>query len=176
MTTVERWPDAKPHLPAILQVTNNCIAATFHEEKWFPANALQIRCCIGSCCGQSRPLESWMSWDQHLHLHSLEAIRHQVCCVTSSHVSFQILTPSVKLRQRWLHLRDFCQLSTPLVAFLEGDKASRLRQWETVFTSGKKIHLAADHPTTMGTFHRKVSSDLLTFKTDFSTGARRRSS
>ena len=109
---------------------------------------------IGSCCGQSRPLESWMSRDQHLHLHSLEAIRHQVCCVTSSHVSFQIL--SVKLRQRWLHLRDFCQLSTPLVAFLEGDKASRLRQWETVFTSSKKIHLAADHPTTMGTFHRKV--------------------
>ena len=69
-----------------------------------------------------------------------------------------ILTPSVKLSQRWLHLRDFCQLSTPLVAFLEGDKASRLRQWETVFTSGKKIHLAADHPTTMGTFHRKVWS------------------
>ena len=109
---------------------------------------------IGSCCGQSRPLESWMSRDQHLHLHSLEAIRHQVCCVTSSHVSFQIL--SVKLRQRWLHLRDFCQLSTPLVAFLEGDKASRLRQWETVFTSSKKIHLAADHHPTMGTFHRKV--------------------
>ena len=27
-----------------------------------------------------------MSRDQHLHLHSLEAIRHQVCCVTSSHV------------------------------------------------------------------------------------------
>ena len=60
---------------------------------------------IGLCVGQPRPLWSWLSWDQHLHLHSSEPIRQ----VTSGDSELS----GFNLKLHWLHVRVFLTLQSP---------------------------------------------------------------